>query len=565
MPRWSPAPTLVTTATWQRSKPRPSRRMPPRAVSNTAASTSGCSSTLRALLGPLQSPLSIWRPFTYTPSVLVMPTRRPLALNRWVIRRAVVVLPLVPVTATTGMRPSSPLLYRCETMASPTWRPLPNEGIRCMRRPGAAFTSTMPPCCSSSGRSTLSQTTSTPQMCMPTIWAAATARAATSGCTSSVTSVAVPPVLRLALLRRITRWPLGGTDSGFRSCRARRAMAMSSKRILVSEVAWPAARVGVHDVDQFAHGVHAVTDHLGRVAPGRCHQAIAHHQQAEVIAGQVLLDQHFADVGGGLVGQVQMGAVDDVDGHALALVAVLRLEHHRQADFEGGRPGVVGAGGRAAQRHGHASGTQQHLGQVFVLGDRFGHGAGGVHLGGLDATLARAPAKLHQAARGQAAVGDAPFESGFDDGAGAGAQAFVFIGFTQLGDGLVDVEGSVVLRRLDQGQRQVEGLAADGFFAVLDHHLVDAGFRGGAGAAVGDRAAGLRLQRQAGRLKHVGQRDRAFVAVVAQGPQAREEGADAGFEALQGGNRALGGGTFHHGLDGGVAAPDVGAAQGPDA
>ena len=41
-------PMLVTMATLQRSNARPSRRMPPRAVSNTAASTSGCMSTLRA-------------------------------------------------------------------------------------------------------------------------------------------------------------------------------------------------------------------------------------------------------------------------------------------------------------------------------------------------------------------------------------------------------------------------------------------------------------------------------------------------------------------------------------
>ena len=62
-PRWSPAPMLVTTATWQRSKPRPSRSTPPRAVSNTAASTSGCISTLRALFGPLQSPVSMRLPW----------------------------------------------------------------------------------------------------------------------------------------------------------------------------------------------------------------------------------------------------------------------------------------------------------------------------------------------------------------------------------------------------------------------------------------------------------------------------------------------------------------------
>jgi hypothetical protein len=54
-------PMLVTTATSQRSKARPSRSTPPRAVSNTAASTSGCSRMLRALRGPLQSPVSMRR------------------------------------------------------------------------------------------------------------------------------------------------------------------------------------------------------------------------------------------------------------------------------------------------------------------------------------------------------------------------------------------------------------------------------------------------------------------------------------------------------------------------
>ena len=73
-------------------------------------------------------------------------------------------------------------------------------------------------------------------MCRPMVWAAVIARAAMSGCTLSVTSVAEPPVLRLALLRKMTRRPLSGTDSGARPCSASRAMAMSSKRILVSEV-----------------------------------------------------------------------------------------------------------------------------------------------------------------------------------------------------------------------------------------------------------------------------------------------------------------------------------------
>ena len=44
-PRWSPSPMFVTTATSQRSKPSPARRIPPRAVSSTATSTAGFIST----------------------------------------------------------------------------------------------------------------------------------------------------------------------------------------------------------------------------------------------------------------------------------------------------------------------------------------------------------------------------------------------------------------------------------------------------------------------------------------------------------------------------------------
>ena len=235
---------LVTTATWQRSNARPSRNIPPRAVSSTAASTSGCASTLRALRGPLQSPLSVCLPLTYTPSVLVMPTRSPCVRSKWEVRRTVVVFPLVPVTAMTGTRPSSPFGNMVAMTASPTSRPLPKDGLKCIRKPGAALTSTTPPLCSSSGCKTDSQTTSTPQISKPTIWAAAMARAATSGCTSSVTSVAVPPVERLALLRKITRVPLEGMEFSSMPCSLSRFFAMSSRRIFVREVAWPSPRRG---------------------------------------------------------------------------------------------------------------------------------------------------------------------------------------------------------------------------------------------------------------------------------------------------------------------------------
>ena len=82
--------------------------MPPRATSNTAVSTSGFWSTVCAERGPLMSPFRISRPSMTMPSVVVMPTRRPMSLRMWAIIRTVVVLPLVPVTPMIGMRASEP-------------------------------------------------------------------------------------------------------------------------------------------------------------------------------------------------------------------------------------------------------------------------------------------------------------------------------------------------------------------------------------------------------------------------------------------------------------------------
>ena len=98
--------------------------MPPRAVSNTGGVHLGVQQHVARALGPLQSPLSIWRPFTYTPSVLVMPTQA-LGREQVVRRRAVVVLPLVPVTATTGMRRPGRGRRTWSTMASADGAPLP--------------------------------------------------------------------------------------------------------------------------------------------------------------------------------------------------------------------------------------------------------------------------------------------------------------------------------------------------------------------------------------------------------------------------------------------------------
>ena len=82
------------------------------------------------------------------------------------------------------------------------------------------------------------------------------------------------------------------------------------------------------------------------------------------------------------------------------MVAVLRLDDDRRADLLGGRPGVVGVGDRPALGHRHADGLQQRAGQVLVLGDRLGDGAGAVGLGRPDPPLADAVAELDEAAVG---------------------------------------------------------------------------------------------------------------------------------------------------------------------
>ena len=145
-------PMLVTTATWQRSKPSPSRRMPPRAVSSTAASTRGLSADRRALRGRCSRASRCGarrcrcRPCSHADrlaggaeDVGDEPGGRRLAVDAGDgDERDAAVLPF----RRTAM----------STIASPTGRGLPADGSRCIRRPGPALTSTTPPPCSSSGR-----------------------------------------------------------------------------------------------------------------------------------------------------------------------------------------------------------------------------------------------------------------------------------------------------------------------------------------------------------------------------------------------------------------------------
>ena len=216
--------------------------MPPRAVSSTAARTVGSPSTTCAERGPVASARCTSRPSRYTPSVVVSPTPGPSAASRCATIRATVVLPLVPVTDTVGIRPSS-AGYSRPTIASAT----PGG---CIRSPGDALTSMTPPVGGSSasvggsGAAMSGSRRSMPATSSPTRAATRRHRSATSGCTSPATSRAVPPVDRFAVSRSHTTRPCAGTVSGVTPWRASTRAVTSSRGSSVSPLEWPAPRRG---------------------------------------------------------------------------------------------------------------------------------------------------------------------------------------------------------------------------------------------------------------------------------------------------------------------------------
>ena len=210
------------------------------------------------------------------------------------------------------------------------------------------------------------------------------------------------------------------------------------------------AGVGIQLVDQLAHRMFAIADHVRWVAACRSHQAVAHHEQSEVVSRQVSLNHHLTVVCRSLVAQLQLLPAGDVDSHPFALVAVLRLHHYWQANVIGGTPGIFYVGHRTAHGDRHTSRVQQLLGQVLVLCDGFRNSTGGVQLGCLDTALPRAPAKLHQAPLCQASPGNVACGGCLHDGAGAWAQAFTFVGVPQCFDSGMDVERAVVQCGLHQ-------------------------------------------------------------------------------------------------------------------
>ena len=120
----------------------------------------------------------------------------------------------------------------------------PSVGWVCIRKPGAALTSTMAPPVSRTGLAMSGQMKSMPATSSPTIWAAVSAISTLSGCASIVRSIEVPPVDMLPVSASLTRVPAGRTSSRPWPCSRTSASAASSTLIRVSTFSWPIPRRG---------------------------------------------------------------------------------------------------------------------------------------------------------------------------------------------------------------------------------------------------------------------------------------------------------------------------------
>ena len=333
--------------------------MPPRATSKTAVSTFGFWRTIWADFGPDMSPFFVSRPSTTMPSVEVIPTRRPISFMMWAIIRTVVVLPFVPVTAMIGIRDGLPGGKRPSMTGLATYCGSPSVGWVCIRKPGAALTSTIAPPVSRTGVAMSGQMKSMPATSSPTIWAAVSAISTLSGWASIVRSIDVPPVDMLPVRASLTRVPFGRPIVEPEALGADELLGGlveldPGQDLLVADAA---ARVLVGDVDELADGVLAVADDARRDALGDRGDLAADDEAAVVVAGDVALDD---EVAGAALGEGARGTpcgrpppIAEVEVDAAAVVAVERLDDARVADARArrrpprprsGRPRCAGTG-----------------------------------------------------------------------------------------------------------------------------------------------------------------------------------------------------------------------------
>ena len=255
--------------------------------------------------------------------------------------RTVLVLPFVPVTATTGILAGVPGGYSRSMIAPATSRGVPSDGDRCIRSPGHALSSiTAPPRAAGrpgapGGGAVMSASRmSMPQMSRPQTAAARRHISATSPGSRSVTSRLVPPVDRLAFLPQRHGLP-GRHGAGPQPAAGQVADGRVVQRDpgQLAGVAVTAPGIGIGLVDELPDGAGAIAGDRGRPELGGGHHPAVDDEYAVVQAGDERLHDHRRVRGAGLrVGRLGRGRCGDADGDTGAVASVSRLDHYWSAE-----------------------------------------------------------------------------------------------------------------------------------------------------------------------------------------------------------------------------------------
>ncbi len=424
----------------------------------------------------------------------------------WAIIRTVVVFPFVPVTLMIGMRAETPDGKSESMTGRATYCGSPSVGWVCIRKPGAALTSTMAPPVSRTGVAMSGQMKSMPATSRPTIWAAVSAISTLSGWASIVRSIDVPPVDMLPVSASLTQVPSGSTSSSSKPWSRTSSSAAASTLIRVRTFSWPMPRRG----SLFATSTSSRTVcspspvTLAGHALGDGRDLAADDEAAIVVAGHVRLDD---DVAAAALGERAvergphgvLGAQVEVD--AAAVVAVERLDHDREAEpvRDGDRAvlGVDDVGARDRQ----AGAVEQPVGQALVGRDVDADGARLRGHRGPDALLVDAVPELDQRVPVEADERDVAADRLVDEGLRRRPERLALGEADEpLELGREVEEDRRIVRRdevVDEGDRHPAGLEADGLLAVLVDAVVLAELAGGPGLAVADVGAGevLELER----------------------------------------------------------------------
>ena len=172
----------------------------------------------------------------------------------------------------------------------------PSVGWVCIRKPGAALTSTIAPPVSRTGVAMSGQMKSMPATSSPTIWAAVSAISTLSGWASIVRSIDVPPVDMLPVRASLTRVPSGRTSSSPKPWARTSSSAASSTLIRVRTFSWPMPRRGSLLAMSTSWRTVCSPSPMTRRrdALGDRRDLAADHQAAVVVAGDVGLDDDVA-------------------------------------------------------------------------------------------------------------------------------------------------------------------------------------------------------------------------------------------------------------------------------